>query len=70
MARRSSRKIDNGCCLSYQNNYYFPKENNLLVPFKAKTNVTVIDSPLTGNKFIEIEGKVYSLAKLKENKAH
>ena len=69
LARRSKRKIDNGSCISYNNVYYYPVEEEKTVTFKAKTQVTVIDSPLTNNKFIEFEGKVYSAVRLHKNKS-
>jgi hypothetical protein len=69
LARRSKRKIDNGSCISYNNVYYYPVNETKTVTFKAKTQVTVIDSPLTNNKFIEFDGKVYSAVRLHRNKS-
>lgn len=68
LARKATRKIDNGACISYNSNYYIPYENNSIVTFKAKTVVTVIDSPITNNKFIEVDGIVYPINKLNKNK--
>lgn len=69
LARRSQRKIDNGSCISYNNVYYHPVEDQKIVTFKAKTQVTIIDSPLTNNKFIELDGKVYLAVRLHNNKS-
>jgi len=68
LARKLKRKVDNGSCISYNNKYYIPYENNSILTFKAKTVVTVIDSPITNNKFIEVNGIVYPIVMLNENK--
>ena len=62
LARKLKRKVDNGSCISYNNKYYIPYENNSILTFKAKTLVTVIDSPITSNKFIEGNYSDFGLA--------
>jgi hypothetical protein len=68
LARKLKRKVDNGSFMSYNNKYYIQYENNSILTFKTKTVVTVIDCPITNNKFIEVNRIVYVIVMLNEKK--
>lgn len=60
----TSRKIDNGHCIKFQNNYYVPlDENGLKTPFRKSTEAIVAQT-FDGRLFCTIHDKVYALERV------
>ena len=66
----SERTVDNGHCISYQNDYYkFLKTNGELAVLKPKQKVLVIKS-LDGTMYASCKEVLYVLEKIPHNTAH
>ena len=66
----SERTVDNGHCISYQNEYYkFLKTNGELAVLKPKQKVLVIKS-LDGTMYASCKEVLYVLEKIPHNTAH
>lgn len=66
----SERTVDNGHCISYQNEYYkFLKTNGELAVPKPKQKVLVIKS-LDGTMYASCKEVLYVLEKIPHNTAH
>jgi transposase len=67
LAVLASRKIDNGSCLKYQNEYYLPvNTHGLAVHYRKGTTAMVIKS-FTGDLYCCIDEQVYALELLPEH---
>lgn len=68
LAILSSRKIDNGCGIKYQNKYYQPYKNNQIATFRSKTDCLVIEC-FNKELLASIEDKIYELRELNKHQA-
>lgn len=70
LAVLSSRKIDNGCCLKYENNYYLPVNSQGMAVYFRKGTVAMVIKAFNGELFSCIGEKVCALELLPEHKPH
>ena len=66
LAVLTTRKIDSGNSIKYQNKYYQPYQNNELKCFLPKTECLVIKA-YNGDLLVSIDEKVYELKELNRN---
>ena len=68
LAVLSSRKIDNGSCLKYQNQYYLPVNSQGVAVYYRKGTTAMIIKAFNGELYTCIDEQVYALEVLKEHK--
>ncbi len=68
LAVLSSRKIDNGSCLKYQNEYYLPVNNQGIAVHHRKGTTAMVIRSFNGELFSCIGEQVYALELLPEHK--
>lgn len=69
LAVLSSRKIDNGSCLKYQNKYYLPVSSQGIAVHHRKGTVAMVIRTFNGELYTCIGEQVYALEVLPERKA-
>lgn len=70
LAVLSSRKIDNGCCLKYQNDYYLPVNRQGMAVYFRKGTTSMVIKAFNGDLFCCIGEQVYALEILPEHKPY
>lgn len=70
LAVLSSRKIDNGCCLKYQNDYYLPVNSRGTAVYFRKGTESMVIKALNGDLFCCVGEQVYALEKLPDHKPY
>src|SRR5690554_2610379 len=68
LAVLSSRKIDNGSCLKYENNYYLPVNNQGIAVHYRKGTTAMVIKAFNGELYSCIDEQVYALELLPERK--
>lgn len=68
LAVLSSRKVDNGCCLKYHNDYYLPVDANGHVVYHRKGTCALVIKAFNGELYGCIGEQVYGLEKLPERR--
>ncbi len=68
LAVLSSRKIDNGSCLKYQNEYYLPVNNQGIAVHHRKGTSAMVIKAFNGELYSCISEQVYALELLPEHK--
>lgn len=69
LAVLAPRKIDNGNCIKYNNEYYQPYKNNQIVCFKPKTECLVIEA-FNNDLLVTIDDEVFELRKLQSHQKY
>jgi len=70
LAVLSSRKIDNGCCLKYQNDYYLPVNRRGMAVYFRKGTTSMVIKTFNGELFCCIGEQVYALEILPDHKPY
>jgi hypothetical protein len=70
LAVLSSRKIDNGSCLKYQNDYYLPVNSQGIAVYFRKGTTAMVIKAFNGELFCCISEQVYALELLPEHKPY